>query len=341
MKNLQELLKRTSKDFAKSERDFYKSSEKIKELSDYSDLVKLNSAERLRNRLSHLSINRQVDKLSMERIIGKNQLMDVNYFSKGLKVAKTVGRIVQIRGEHIQPIGTGFLVAPNLLMTNNHVIESKYDAEIFMVEFEYEKNNKGDVGETTFFHFNPSAFFITNESLDFTVVAVEPIAQNNPEKKLENYGYNKLISSKKLIIKGERVSIIQHPEGLPKMIAFRENKVIEIKDSFIHYTTDTQKGSSGSLVLNDQWEVVALHRAGVPRTDANGNILSKKGKIIRDESDHELIDWVANQGVMMDAILKDISKKILSKEEKNYKDELLKDFELEGTDYKLPKKKKA
>ena len=341
MKNLQELLKRTSKDFAKSERDFYKSSERIKELSDYSDLVKLNSAERLRNRLNHLSISTQVDKLSMERIIGKNQLMDVNYFSKGLKVAKTVGRIVQIRGEHIQPIGTGFLVAPNLLMTNNHVLESKYDAEAFMVEFEYEKNNKGDVGETTFFQFNPSVFFITNEKLDYTVVAVESVAQNNPEKKLKNYGYNKLASSKKLIIKGERVSIIQHPEGLPKMIAFRENKVIEIKDSFLHYTTDTQKGSSGSLVLNDQWEVVALHRAGVPRTDAKGNILSKKGEIIRNESDHELIDWVANQGVMMDAILKDISKKRLSKEEKNYKDELLKDFELEGTDYKLPKKKKA
>ena len=33
-------------------------------------------------------------------------------------------------------------------------------------------------------------------------------------------------------------------------------------DDKIQYLTNTMKGSSGSPVFNDQWEVVALHRKG-------------------------------------------------------------------------------
>jgi endonuclease G len=35
----------------------------------------------------------------------------------------------------------------------------------------------------------------------------------------------------------------------------------------LHYETDTEPGSSGSPVFNDQWEIVALHHAGVPATE--------------------------------------------------------------------------
>jgi endonuclease G, mitochondrial len=35
-------------------------------------------------------------------------------------------------------------------------------------------------------------------------------------------------------------------------------------DEFLHYEADTQPGSSGSPVFNDQWELVALHHASVP-----------------------------------------------------------------------------
>ena len=124
-----------------------------------------------------------------------------------------MGRIVYPNRNHIKGIGTGFLVAPNMLMTNNHVIEDKYIAESYMVEFEFEKNDKGVIGETALFQFEPSTFFITNEDLDYTIIAVEPIAQNNPKKKLEDYGYNILSSSRSRLVKGEHVSIIQHPKG--------------------------------------------------------------------------------------------------------------------------------
>ncbi|MER3477440.1 MAG: hypothetical protein C4287_14275, partial [Leptolyngbya sp. ERB_1_2] len=60
----------------------------------------------------------------------------------------------------------------------------------------------------------------------------------------------------------EFVTVIQHPGGQPKQIAIRENKVLKIgddqdalQDNFLWYASDTAPGSSGSPVLNDNWQV--------------------------------------------------------------------------------------
>ena len=81
------------------------------------------------------------------------------------------------------------------------------------------------------------------------------------------FGSLKLINRSGKALLGERVSIIQHPQGNTKQIAIRENEVIDIFSDFIHYSTDTQPGSSGSPVFNDQWQVVGLHHAGVIQRD--------------------------------------------------------------------------
>ena len=59
---------------------------------------------------------------------------------------------------------------------------------------------------------------------------------------------------------------MQHPRGEKKQVALRENRIVDIPDRFLHYAADTEPGSSGSPVFNDQWEVVALHHASVPLT---------------------------------------------------------------------------
>lgn len=99
-----------------------------------------------------------------------------------------------------------------------------------------------------------------------------------------------LISEKGKILEGEYVSIIQHPNGGPKAVTVRENKVSSIFDDFVHYLTDTEPGSSGSPVFNDQWVVVALHHSGVP--DPN-----KKNA------------WIANEGIRISSISNYFAKK--------------------------------
>ncbi|WP_437301656.1 trypsin-like serine peptidase [Sorangium sp. So ce426] len=44
--------------------------------------------------------------------------------------------------------------------------------------------------------------------------------------------------------------------------ALSENQVVDVQEEIAQYTTDTLPGSSGSPVLDDRWEVAAIHHAG-------------------------------------------------------------------------------
>jgi hypothetical protein len=62
------------------------------------------------------------------------------------------------------------------------------------------------------------------------------------------------------------VNIIQHPNGNAKRVALRNNLLTGADDQTIRYFTDTDFGSSGSPVCDDNWRVLALHR-GAKRTE--------------------------------------------------------------------------
>ena len=60
---------------------------------------------------------------TLERIIGENDLVPVNYLLMALEKAKSVGRVlVKNKLGGLESYGTGFLVAENILMTNAHVL---------------------------------------------------------------------------------------------------------------------------------------------------------------------------------------------------------------------------
>jgi endonuclease G len=80
---------------------------------------------------------------------------------------------------------------------------------------------------------------------------------------LAPFGFNRLIESEGKAIIGDFVTIVQHPRGAKKQIALRENRIVDVPERFLHYSADTEPGSSGSPVFNDQWEIVALHHASV------------------------------------------------------------------------------
>jgi endonuclease G len=214
------------------------------------------------------------DGFGLERIVGLNDLVAINYLSLGLNAAKSVCRI-HIRDGSGRPagFGSGFMVSPILLLTNHHVLEDLRFALRSLAEFDFETDIDFIPKPTRHFRLDPEQFFYNNLELDFALVAVHPQALDGTP--LSQFGFLSLIPQTGKVLVGEAVSIIQHPEGADKHVAIRSNHILSLHDDFIHYETDTMPGSSGSPVLNDQWQVAALHHSGVPRVNAQGKILTK------------------------------------------------------------------
>nr|WP_239071285.1 DNA/RNA non-specific endonuclease [Amycolatopsis sp. SID8362] len=199
----------------------------------------------------------------LERIILTDDLLGVGYLEGGVRAAAAVGR-VNIRDERgrLTGYGTGSLVSPELLLTNHHVLPDAATAGFSVIEFDYQDGVDGLPRPVHAFRLDPDRFFVADEDLDFALVAVR--ASDN---ELSGFGYNRLIGTEGKAIVGDFVTIVQHPKGGKKKVALRENRVVDVLEQFLHYETDTEPGSSGSPVFNDQWEVVALHHASVPADD--------------------------------------------------------------------------
>jgi len=169
-------------------------------------------------------------RVDLERIIGTNDLLDVNYFERGLRAARSVGRIVFLGvGNRETGYATGFMVSPRLMLTNHHVFGDKSDAEAAVVEFGYEFDTVGQLRRPERFRFAPDEYFFAVKELDFALVAVDPTPQFE-NRSLDQFRWLPLYQTLGKVNEGEFVSIIQHPGGQPKQLAVREKKLIKIED---------------------------------------------------------------------------------------------------------------
>ncbi len=235
--------------------------------------LEVDSSERIALRKAMINPK---DEYTLERVIGGNDLFPLHYLEKGLIVGKSVCRIKINNGSGREPdYGTGFLVSPNLLLTNNHVLPSYEIAIDSSAQFNYEKDLDFNERKMQEFTFAPDVFFMTNIDLDFTLIAVNE--KSNSGTGISDFGYLPLIKQTGKVLLGEYVSIIQHPEGRHKSIVLRENKITDIFDYFIHYTADTCPGSSGSVVCNDNWNVIALHHSSIPDPEYPGQYIANEG----------------------------------------------------------------
>lgn len=240
--------------------------------------------------------------LGLERVLGTSDFLGIAFLERGLQTAKTVGRIA-IRGRTGSPTGygTGFLVGPRLLLTNNHVLTDASQAGDSVVEFDYFVRADGAPSTIKVFNLQPEIFFKTDPELDFSLVAVAQVSASGAL--LSEQGWNQLIPDEGKAIIGQWVNIIQHPNGEPKQLVLRNNEIVDTLDYFLTYKTDTSPGSSGSPVYNDQWEVVALHHAGKPARDSAGNILNQQGQPWQAWMGEHHIQWESNEGARISRII--------------------------------------
>lgn len=240
---------------------------------------------------------------AFERIIGGNELQGANYLHRGAYVARVVLRIIiRNAGGRVLGYGSGFLIGDGVLLTNNHVLPNSDIARGSEAEAFYEYGLLGEEAATERFALEPQKLFHTSKELDFTIVAVAPVAASG-RARLEDIGWLPLISATGKTLQGEWLTIIQHPRGERKQLCVRENQLIKCDTDVLWYSTDTLGGSSGSPVFNNDWLLVALHHSGVPRT-RDGKWQTLDGRDYDPARDDESkIDWIANEGIRVSRIV--------------------------------------
>lgn len=239
------------------------------------------------------------DPNGFERILGNSDFVSVNFLERGIEAAKAVCR-VRVPGQSGGWYGTGFLAGPGILVTNNHVLSTPKEASQAEAEFGYQNDFEGVLLPPIQFNLAPDDFFFTDIEHDITLVGINDYSDGGVP--LYRFGWLPLIPLSGKGLDQEWVTIPQHPGGQPKQMSVRANQILDLKkygidtidtSKFIHYTTDTQPGSSGSPVLNDQWQVVAVHHKAIPAPDAD---------IAAYLAGEKEVDWIANEGIRISAI---------------------------------------
>lgn len=159
--------------------------------------------------------------------------------------------------------GTGFIVGKNLLLTNHHVLNSVEVASAAIVQFDYEVPSADILAGTSSalskkeFRLDPARLFITSPvegGLDFTFVWIDEAATRD-------FGIIPMERASFTVDRGEQAYVIHHPRGEPKKVSLDDTDVLNIEATVIHYSSDTDYGSSGAPVFDRHGRLIALHHA--------------------------------------------------------------------------------
>lgn len=193
--------------------------------------------------------------------------------------------------------GTGFLVGPDAVLTNYHVmrevIESPALSSTVKLRFDYRVLPNGTKSNGTLISLasndwlidwtpytvaeaadDPDAVPPTIDQLDFALLKIERSFGSEPLTAGTGStarGWIPVPEVAPLITSDPPmpILILQHPNTEPLKLAVDTAGVLSqsANGSRIRYTTNTESGSSGSPCFNLDWELIALHHYGDPLHD--------------------------------------------------------------------------
>jgi len=224
---------------------------------------------RLEGRLAEPAIPPAVAaSLKGEAILFADDMLPIGYLETGFKAATSVARLLVPRFENSVETskrywGTGWLLAPSLLITNHHVFNARDDNEPDASEADFLRQALG-----TTVQFDVDSKDGGTEPIPLTEIVASDLNLDYAIARLAapqdraglDVDWSAFSPGKDEVVP---LNIIQHPIGQPKKIAIRNNLATYATSPEIRYFTSTLGGSSGSPVLNDQWRVVGIHRGSI------------------------------------------------------------------------------
>jgi endonuclease G, mitochondrial len=205
---------------------------------------------------------------------GIDDTLEVGYLHSGAAASRSVARLRVHRYFDGYPSmlpgdqpdrgdGTGWMIAPGLLITNHHVINARspYEPAASAQDFALQ----GAAVEAVFDDFGPGAASVsvfptgcvaTDSTLDFALLRLPPDAEPRTPLRLRT---SPVLKPAERGLR-ERINVLQHPGGKPMRLGFRNNFVVTGSAERLSYLTDTAGGASGAPLFDDAWFVAGLHR---------------------------------------------------------------------------------
>lgn len=232
---------------------------------------------------------------ALEKIIKTtNSYLDVSAWRR--KLGEVEGRVCRVEVAGGTSYGTGFLLGPNVVMTNHHVLADVIagngggPADV-LLRFDYKRLADGTtLNEGTVYRLpaedwlidssppdpidtlpEPKAGVPAPDRLDYALLRVDgtPGADTiggaaEPEAAVR--GWIPLPDGERELVPGSALYIMQHPQAAPLKLAIDTEAVIgtNANGTRLTYRTNTEPGSSGSPCFNHDWDLVALHHSGDP-----------------------------------------------------------------------------
>lgn len=238
-------------------------------------------------------------------------------FAQGaVRTARSVARlsVPRIVNGALQPgvgYGTGWLIAPGVVMTNHHVIENRDprggdapaiaedfrgQAESVEAWFDYYREIGGDPMKC-----RGAQLLASSKPLDYAVIQLAEAS------KVADRAALPIVPQPPQLMRGARMNLVQHARGGALQYAIRNNFFVRLGNTpqFIRYQTDSEPGASGSPVCNDTWQVVGLHHAStaVPKEQVPQEVIDGQPVTVT----------ILNEAIAIHAVLADLPAEVRAK----------------------------
>lgn len=150
-----------------------------------------------------------------------------------------------------------FFGAWNRVMTNNHCVETREDAQSWEVHVNYQKNSCGGSSNAPMFKIQVRDLVYSHNGYDAALISLDydctddfPYYILHPYDEIDSLTFPKKGSGSDELKVGDKVYIIHHSSGHEKMIARKEGnqecKIIALDESEVITNCDILGGASGS-----------------------------------------------------------------------------------------------